>query len=505
MSQVELRGITKRFGPVTALNQVDFTLNDGEIHALLGENGAGKTTLMKVLYGMHQPDEGEIRIGGQAKTFKNSTDAIAQGIGMVHQHFMLVPVLTVAENIVAGKEPRRGIRFDMERAVREVQALSEQYGFSVDPRAKVEQLSVGERQRVEILKILYKGANTLIFDEPTAVLTPIEVKELFAAMRQLKAGGKSIIIITHKLYEVMEIADRITVLRDGRLIGSVDRGEVTMDKLAYMMVGRQVALNERRPAKKIGAPLCEVRGLSYRKDGADVLKNISLTVHEGEILGIAGIEGNGQTELLEALTGILQPDSMEMTVAGKKLSGGARAFLDAGVGHVPEDRMTRGLVLPLSISENAVLGYEKQEPFMKHGVFRWKQVRAFADRLIEEYQIKAPGSGAAVGSLSGGNQQKVVIARVFSQTPDFVVCAQPTRGVDIAASEYIHNVMLDYRDKGKAVLLVSADLDEIKALSDNIAVLYKGEIVAQDAAENFDDTRLGLLMTGAAREREVAQ
>ena len=497
MSQVELKGITKRFGPVTALDHVDFTLREGEIHALLGENGAGKTTLMKVLYGMHHPDEGAI---------KNSMDAIENGVGMVHQHFMLVPVLTVAENIVAGKEPRKGIRFDMEEAVRQVEALSKKYGFAVDPRSKVEQLSVGERQRVEILKILYKGANTLIFDEPTAVLTPIEVKEFFDALRQLKQSGKSIIIITHKLYEVMDIADRITVLRDGRLIGSVDREQTTMDKLAYMMVGRDVDLGMRRPTKKIGRPLCEVKHLSYKKNGIDILRDISFTIHEGEILGIAGIEGNGQTELLEALTGILKPDSMEMTVSGKRLEGGAREFLDAGVGHVPEDRMTRGLVLPLSISENVILGYEKKEPFMKHGIFNWKQVRAFSDEQVKNYQVKAPGSGAAVGSLSGGNQQKVVIARVFSQTPDFVVCAQPTRGVDIAASEYIHNVMLDYRDKGKAILLVSADLDEVKALSDNIAVLYKGEIVAQDAAEKFDDMRLGMLMTGARREcGEVAQ
>lgn len=497
MNVVEMRGIFKSFGAVQALKDVDFTLKKGEIHAVLGENGAGKTTLMKILYGMHKPDQGEISICGKKTVLRDSSAAIREGIGMVHQHFMLVPVLSVAENVVAGCEPRKGLLYDHEQAVQRTMELAEKSGFSVDARAKVETLSVGQMQRVEILKALYRGAEILILDEPTAVLTPIEVQELFRALRSLRAEGKSIVIITHKLYEVMEIADRCTVLRDGTLIDSVDRDNTNMQQLAGMMVGREYSFAGRRPSKSIGEALYEVRGLSYQRGGIPILKDIDLLIHRGEILGIAGIDGNGQTELIEALTGLLQPDSMRLTLHGKEISGGAAAFISAGIGHVPEDRTVRGLSLARSIEENIILGYESQKQFSRRGIMNDQGIRKNAEKLIGDFRIKAPSASTACGALSGGNQQKVVIARVFSQDPEVVICAQPTRGVDVSAAEYIHEVMLEYRDRGKGILLISADLDEVKKLSDTIAVIYKGSIVALDRVENFDDNRLGLLMTGA--------
>ena len=502
MNAVEMRGISKSFGTVQALNDVDFTLKQGEIHAVLGENGAGKTTLMKVLYGMHKPDQGEVLIRGEKKKFRDSSDAIGAGIGMVHQHFMLVPVLSVAENIVAHCEPRKGLFYDHEQAVRNVTELAQKSGFHIDARAKVESLSVGQMQRVEILKALYRGVEILILDEPTAVLTPIEVQELFKALRELRAAGKSIVIITHKLYEVMEIADRCTVLRDGSLIGSVDKKDTDMQQLASMMVGREYSFEGRHPSENIGEVLCQVRNLSYRRKDIPVLDDVSLSVHRGEILGIAGIDGNGQTELIEAMTGLLQPDSMELTLNGKQISGDAAAFLASGIGHVPEDRTARGLSLARSIEENMILGYESQSRFSRRGIMLHKSIRKNADKLISAFRVKAPNAVTPCGALSGGNQQKVVIARVFSQDPEVVVCAQPTRGVDVSASEYIHEVMLEYRNRGKGIILISADLDEVKKLSDTIAVIYKGRIVAVDKAENFDDNRLGLLMTGAIQEEK---
>jgi len=449
---------------------------------------------------MHKPDGGEILLNGEKAVLKDSSAAIAKGIGMVHQHFMLIPVLSVAENVVAGNEPRKGIFYDHEAAVRSVSELAEKSGFSVDARARVETLSVGQMQRVEILKALYRGAEILILDEPTAVLTPLEVQELFRALRALRAEGKSIVIITHKLYEVMEIADRCTVLRDGVLIGSVDKKDTSMQQLASMMVGRDYSFEGRHPSENIGEVLCKIEKLSYSRANVPVLDDISLSIHKGEILGIAGIDGNGQTELIEALTGLLQPDSMELSLNGKKVSGNAADFIAAGIGHVPEDRTARGLSLARSVEENSILGYEHQPRFSRRGVMNYKSIRRNADKLIADYRIKTPNASTPCGSLSGGNQQKVVIARVFSENPELVICAQPTRGVDVSASEYIHEVMLSYRDSGKGILLISADLDEIKKLSDNIAVIYKGRIVAVDKAENFDDNRLGLLMTGAAVE-----
>lgn len=493
---IEMRGITKRFGALTALDHVDFSLEKGEIHALLGENGAGKTTIMNVLYGMLQPDEGEILVEGRPVRFRDSLDAIQENIGMVSQHFMLVPVLSVTENVVAGLEPRKGLFFDFNRAAEAVEKLARENGFGLDVRARVSDLSVGECQRVEILKVLYKNAEVLIFDEPTAVLTPQEVDELFVTFRRLREEGKSIVLITHKLGEVMQIADRVTVLRDGRLIGSVNKADTSIRELVKMMVGREVSLGARRRSELGGKVKCSIRNLTYTRGDMPVLSDINIDIREGEIYGIAGIEGNGQTELLEALTGLLKPDSLTLTLDGREITGTAADFLHRGVGHVPEDRLQRGLVSGMSVAENIILGYEGKDAFSKSGLLRRAEIQAASTRLVDDYNIKTPGTGTPVSSLSGGNQQKVIIARVFSEEPDFVVCAQPTRGIDIAASEYIHEVMFDYRDRGKAILLVSADLDEIKTMSDRIGVLYKGRIVDEDLADNFDDHRLGCRMAG---------
>lgn len=500
MSSVEMRGIAKRYGTVQALDDVDLTLEKGVIHALLGENGAGKSTLMKILYGMEKPDSGTISINGNTIDMRDSLDAIRLGIGMVHQHFMLVPILSVTENIVANDEPRKGIRFDYSSALTQVESLAKSVNFSLNPKARVSELSVGQRQRVEILKVLYRGADILIFDEPTAMLTPLEVDEFFVTLRNLKAQGKSVVIITHKLHEVMDVADKITVLRDGRLIGNIDKKDTTREALAAMMVGRQVAIDKRRRTQSFGQAFCEIRNLNYEIAGTSVLKNINLTVRRGEILGIAGIEGNGQSELLEVITGISIPDTMDMTLDGKKLTGSVKDFIWQGVGHIPEDRNAQGLATGLSVAENLIMGYEEKTPFSKKGFMHWRDVFRYGVDCIKKYGIKTAGERALASSLSGGNQQKIVVARVFAQNPDFVVCAQPTRGVDIAAADYIHNVIFDFRDQGKAVLLVSADLDEVKKLSDTVAVMCKGEIVALDQTDNYDDVRLGLLMTGAQRE-----
>lgn len=497
MGIIEMRGITKKFGDLRALDGVDFTLEEGQIHALLGENGAGKTTLMKILYGMHQPTKGEIFIHGEKVSFKDSLDAIKRNIGMVNQHFMLVPVLTVAENVVAGSEPHKGVFFDYEKAVEEVAALAKENGFAIDPRAKVADLSVGERQRVEIMKVLYKNADVLIFDEPTAVLTPQEVDELFVTFRKLRDAGKSIVLITHKLGEVMSVSDRCTVLRDGRLIGSVNCCDTDIKGLVKMMVGRDVELGVLRRAPHNDKVKCKISNLNYTKGGRKILSDINIEIHEGEIYGIAGIEGNGQTELLEVLTGLAAPDSMEMEVDGKKIAGSAADFIHSGIGHVPEDRLVRGLVKEMSVAENIVLGYEERERFSKNGILNWKKINKTSDSLIGDFKIKTLHRETEAAALSGGNQQKIIIARVFSQNPNFVVCAQPTRGIDIAASDHIHQVMYDFRDQGKAILLISADLDEVKMMSDRIGVLYKGRIVDEDIADNFDDDRLGCGMVGA--------
>ena len=485
-----MRGIVKQYPLVRAIDGADFTVEQGEIHSLLGENGAGKSTLMKILYGMTTPTAGEVRVFGKPVAITRPAQAIALGIGMVHQHFMLTPVMTVAENVVIGSEPVRGVFFDRKKAEAQVAAMIDEYNFHISATAKVETLSVGEQQRVEILKALYRGADLLILDEPTAVLTPQEVEDLFRVMRQLKAAGKSIIIITHKLKETMEIADRVSVLRQGKMIESgVPVAGTTMNELAQMMVGRDVELSVTRRAEQVGEENFSVRGLSLTERGVPILRDVCLSLRKGEILGIAGIEGNGQTELIEVLTGLRRPDHMELFKDGKPLSGNAAAFLAAGVGHVPEDRMTRGLVLEMSIEDNLILGYHRRPAFAS---------RRFAEQERTEFAIKAPNVQERCSALSGGNQQKVVIARVFSENPDVIIVAQPTRGVDVGAMEYIHHRLLDLRDGGKSILLISADLDEVRSLSDRLAVIYGGRIVAEGKPDTWSDMEIGLLMTGGS-------
>ena len=499
MNAVEMRGIVKQYPLVRAIDGADFTVEQGEIHSLLGENGAGKSTLMKILYGMTTPTAGEVRVFGKPVAITRPAQAIALGIGMVHQHFMLTPVMTVAENVVIGSEPVRGVFFDRKKAEAQVAAMIDEYNFHISATAKVETLSVGEQQRVEILKALYRGADLLILDEPTAVLTPQEVEDLFRVMRQLKAAGKSIIIITHKLKETMEIADRVSVLRQGKMIESgVPVAGTTMNELAQMMVGRDVELSVTRRAEQVGEENFSVRGLSLTERGVPILRDVCLSLRKGEILGIAGIEGNGQTELIEVLTGLRRPDHMELFKDGKPLSGNAAAFLSAGVGHVPEDRMTRGLVLEMSIEDNLILGYHRRPAFARRGLRLASAIRRFAEQERTEFAIKAPNVQERCSALSGGNQQKVVIARVFSENPDVIIVAQPTRGVDVGAMEYIHHRLLDLRDGGKSILLISADLDEVRSLSDRLAVIYGGRIVAEGKPDTWSDMEIGLLMTGGS-------
>ena len=494
-----MRGIVKQYPLVRAIDGADFTVEQGEIHSLLGENGAGKSTLMKILYGMTPPTAGEVRVFGKPVAITRPAQAIALGIGMVHQHFMLTPVMTVAENVVIGSEPVRGVFFDRKKAEAQVAAMIDEYNFHISATAKVETLSVGEQQRVEILKALYRGADLLILDEPTAVLTPQEVEDLFRVMRQLKAAGKSIIIITHKLKETMEIADRVSVLRQGKMIESgVPVAGTTMNELAQMMVGRDVELSVTRRAEQVGEEDFSVRGLSLTERGVPILRDVCLSLRKGEILGIAGIEGNGQTELIEVLTGLRRPDHMELFKDGKPLSGNAAAFLAAGVGHVPEDRMTRGLVLEMSIEDNLILGYHRRPAFARRGLRLASAIRRFAEQERTEFAIKAPNVQERCSALSGGNQQKVVIARVFSENPDVIIVAQPTRGVDVGAMEYIHHRLLDLRDGGKSILLISADLDEVRSLSDRLAVIYGGRIVAEGKPDTWSDMEIGLLMTGGS-------
>ena len=494
-----MRGIVKQYPLVRAIDGADFTVEQGENHSLLGENGAGKSTLMKILYGMTTPTAGEVRVFGKPVAITRPAQAIALGIGMVHQHFMLTPVMTVAENVVIGSEPVRGVFFDRKKAEAQVAAMIDEYNFHISATAKVETLSVGEQQRVEILKALYRGADLLILDEPTAVLTPQEVEDLFRVMRQLKAAGKSIIIITHKLKETMEIADRVSVLRQGKMIESgVPVAGTTMNELAQMMVGRDVELSVTRRAEQVGEENFSVRGLSLTERGVPILRDVCLSLRKGEILGIAGIEGNGQTELIEVLTGLRRPDHMELFKDGKPLSGNAAAFLAAGVGHVPEDRMTRGLVLEMSIEDNLILGYHRRPAFARRGLRLASAIRRFAEQERTEFAIKAPNLQERCSALSGGNQQKVVIARVFSENPDVIIVAQPTRGVDVGAMEYIHHRLLDLRDGGKSILLISADLDEVRSLSDRLAVIYGGRIVAEGKPDTWSDMEIGLLMTGGS-------
>lgn len=492
-----MKNIRKTFPGTVALDNVDFKLRKGEIISLLGENGAGKTTLMKVLYGMTTPDNGEIFYNGEKVNIKKPLDAINMGICMVHQHFMLVPAFTVTDNIVAGYEPKNGLFLDKKKSRQLVSDLIKEFNFNLNPDTKVEKLSVGEQQRVEILKALYRKAEVLILDEPTAVLTPHEVDALFVILDKLRKQGKSIVIITHKLRETMAIADRVSVIRDGIMIrNDVIPSETTVEKLSEMMVGRQIDIGTRTPAINIGDISLSLKNLNVIEDNIVKVKDISFDIRSGEILGIAGIEGNGQTQLLESLTGLNEPKSMELYIKGKSISGKADKFLKGGIGHIPEDRLKLGLALDMSIKNNLILGYHRNKDINKKGVLNNKKIVEYAKICKKDYLIKAPTIDTSVKSLSGGNQQKVIIARTFSHNPEVIIAAHPTRGVDVGAMEYIHRKLIELRDQGKAILLISADLDEVRSLSDRLLVLYEGEIVSESMPGELSEIELGLLMTG---------
>jgi simple sugar transport system ATP-binding protein len=498
---LELKGITKRFPGVVANDHVDFELAKGEVHALLGENGAGKSTLMNILYGLYHPDEGEVRLNGQHVTIDSPRAAIDLGIGMVHQHFMLIPVMTVAENIVLGLEPHSGPFLDIDGAEKRVRELSERFGLAVRPDARIESISVGMQQRVEILKALYRGAEILILDEPTAVLTPQEAEELFEIIRSLQAEGKSIVFITHKLGEVLAIADRVTVLRRGKTIETVPREGATEEGLARLMVGREVLLRVEKTPAEPGEPLLTVedlRVLDERK--LEAVRGISLEVRSGEIVGIAGVDGNGQSELIEAITGLRRPESGRILAAGKDITNeGARVSLEAGIGHIPEDRQRRGLVLDFTLAENIALKDYCEEPDSKWGWLFPKRLLARAKKLLTEFDVRGGGAKTLAASLSGGNQQKVVVAREVSRDPRILVAAQPTRGLDVGAIEFVHRRLVAERDEGRAILLVSFELDEILSLSDRILVVYEGRVVGEYSPD-VSEEELGIAMTGGRRE-----
>ena len=498
-----MEGITKVFGQVTANDHIDFSLKRGEIHGLLGENGAGKSTLMNCLYGMFPPTEGKILLRGEQIHIRNPQDAIAHGIGMVHQHFMLIPDLSVAENIILGIRQHREPFLDISAAREEIRTLSQQYGFEVDPSARVGDLPVGVQQRVEILKALYRNANIIIFDEATAMLTPQEVDRLFAMIRQMAAEGKSIIMIVHKLEEVMEICDRVTVLRDGRVAGSVEIKDTSPQALARMMVGRDVVLELDRGICQPGETVLEARDLTVGdRHGRNSVCQVNLSLRRGEIFGLAGIDGNGQVELTEALTGLRQLRQGELVLLGEPLKhAGPRQFIARGVAHIPQDRQRTGLVMEFGVDENLVLHGHDKPPYCRHGVLDRRAIAHNARSCIEAFGIKTPGPTAPASSLSGGNQQKVILARELSSTPSLLVAVQPTRGLDIGATEFVRGKLLEQRDNQVAVLLVSTELDEILALSDRIGVMHGGRLVAVFKNGIYTVEQIGLLMAGVSEEK----
>jgi general nucleoside transport system ATP-binding protein len=503
---LEMRGITKRFPGVVANDHVDFDLRRGEVHALLGENGAGKSTLMNILYGLYKADEGEIFVKGKRVVFHSAKDAIGAGIGMVHQHFMLIPVMTVAENIVLANEPTKGhALLDITAADERVRQLSKTFNFAIDPDARVESISVGQQQRVEILKALYRSADILILDEPTAVLTPQEAKELFEILGTLVREGMSVIFISHKLNEVLEIADRITVLRRGKKIDTVPREGATEDGLARMMVGREVLLRVDKPPAQTGETLLEVRDLEVSDDrNLPAVRDVSFSVRAGEIVAIAGVEGNGQSELIEAITGLRRPDSGQVVVAGRVISHAtARKMLDAGIGHIPEDRQRRGLILEFTIAENIALHDYCIAPASRFGWLFPRRLVQRARRLIEEFDVRGGGPTTRASALSGGNQQKLVAAREVARDPKVLVAAQPTRGLDVGAIEYLHRRLVQERDEGRAILLLSLELEEVLSLSDRILVMYEGRIVGEHTGAVTEE-EIGLEMLGAGKKEAAA-
>lgn len=504
---VEMLDITKDFPGIRANDQVTLQLKKGEIHALLGENGAGKSTLMSILFGLYKPDQGEIRVRGQKQEIANPQVANHLGIGMVHQHFKLVENFTVAENIILGLEPKKSFgRLDIAQAEKKVQELSEKYGLSVDPKSKIEDISVGMQQRVEILKMLYRDAEILIFDEPTAVLTPQEIEDLMEIMRRFAEEGKSILLITHKLKEIKAVADRCTVLRRGRLIGTVDVDQMNEKQLAEMMVGREIDFVVHKPEQKLGRKVLEVKGLTVKNQrGMQAIKGVSFEVKSGEILGVAGIDGNGQTELIEALTGLRKIESGIVAINDQDITKlHIRKRTESGIGHIPEDRHKHGLILDFSLEENMVLQTYYQEPYSKNGILKPAEIRKKSEQLIEEFDVRSgQGSITKARSMSGGNQQKAIVGREVDRSPDLLIASQPTRGLDVGAIEYIHSRLVEQRAKDKAVLLISLELDEILNVSDRIIVIYEGQIVGEFMASETDEKELGLYMSGSKR-REVA-
>jgi ABC-type uncharacterized transport system ATPase subunit len=498
MPVLELREITKIFPGVVASDHVSMVLEKGEIVALLGENGAGKSTLMNVVYGLLSSDGGDVLIDGSPVRIRSPRDAIGLGIGMVHQHFMLVEPLTVTENIVLGREPARFGVIDFASARTRVRELSERYGLKVDPDERIADLSVGMQQRVEILKALYQGARILILDEPTSVLTPQEVRELFGVVRSLVAEGLAVVLITHKLEEVMLAADRVLVMRDGRVVGETRPSETDEVGLARMMVGRDVVLRIDKGPSVPGAVVLDVADLVVKDDrGLDALRGVSLTIRGGEIVGIAGVDGNGQRELVESIVGLRRPERGAISLKGKDITRApARETIAAGVSHVPEDRHRRGLVLEFDIAENLVLGDHIRHPYSDWGVMHAGVVSETARKRIHDYDVRTPSEHTLTGNLSGGNQQKVVLARELGRDPELLVAAQPTRGLDVGAIEFVHRRIVAERDSGKAILLVSMELEEVMSLSDRILVIYEGRIVAEFAAGEADSETVGYHMTG---------
>ena len=499
---LELRNITKQFGSVLANDKVNIVVKPGTIHAIVGENGAGKSTAMRIAYGFYTPDSGEILVDGHVHDIRSPHDAIALGIGMVHQHFMLVEPMTVAENIVLGSEPGTALALDMKTAANEIRKLSEEFKLAVNPNAIVEHLSVGQQQRVELLKALFRHAKLLILDEPTAVLTPLEVEEFFTILRRMREQGKTVIIITHKLSEVLAISDEVTVMRDGKVVGRVQTKDTNAAELARMMVGREVLLRVEKPEPKVGEPELVVSNLTVTKrDGSKPINDVSFQVRKGEIVGIAGVEGNGQTELIEALAGLIEPGHLsgEINFEGKNITrAGARSRRELGIAHIPEDRHRRGLLLDFTLAENSILGVHYRPPIAAAvgGVFLDESaIHQRVTGIIKNFDVRPPNEMLPAKSLSGGNQQKLIIGREFHVDPKLLLVSQPTRGVDIGAIEFIHRKLVGLRDSGCAVLLVSAELEEVTSLSDRLLVIHQGKIVGEVDPKVATLEEIGLLMT----------
>ena len=503
---IEMLNIRKEFGNFVANDNITLQLGKGEIHALLGENGAGKSTLMNVLFGLYQPEGGEIRVRGKKVDITDPNVANDLGIGMVHQHFMLVENFTVTENIILGNEPTKGGSLNISAAAKKVAELSRQYGLNVDPYAKIEDISVGMQQRVEILKTLYRGAEILIFDEPTASLTPQEITELIAIMRKLITEGKSIILITHKLQEIMDVSDRVTVIRKGKGIGTVITDESSPEELASLMVGRQVVFKTEKGPSHPTEEVLTVKDLVVTDSrNVEKVKRLNLNVRRGEIVGIAGIDGNGQSELIEAITGLRKVKAGTVAINGKDITNKRpRQVTESGVGHIPQDRHKHGLVLDFPIGHNIALQTYYKKPLSKGGIIDYKAIDRFAEGIIEQYDVRTQGPHEPARALSGGNQQKAIIGREVERDPDLLIAALPTRGLDVGAIEFIHRRLIEQRDNGKAVLLVSFELDEVMNVSDRIAVIYDGMIIDTVIPSETDEQELGLLMAGHSRKEAAA-